>query len=171
MYWTGLCLLLAANGLQAETKILPDLDGRIDTGSGVLIGGQPEPYELVQAEQAGIRHVVNLRGEDEFTAWDQGQLVEQLGLRYHRIPIAGGQDLDRDAVETFDRVLAEVGDEPALLHCASGNRVGALYALRAAWIQGKDDEESLRIGRAHGLTGLEETVRERLEQGPGTDNN
>jgi hypothetical protein len=52
------------------------------------------------------------------------------------------------------------------VHCASSNRVGAMAALRAAWIDGRPTEEALQIGRAWGLKSLEPTVRARLEAGP-----
>ena len=57
-------------------------------------------------------------------------------------------------MQTLDRLLAQAEGERTLLHCASGNRVGALMALRAAWLHGASDEEALAIGRAHGLASL-----------------
>src|SRR5690606_38327465 len=51
---------------------------------------------------------------------------------------------------------------PALVHCASGNRVGALAALRAAWLQGADEEAAIAEGRRWGLRSLETEVRSSL---------
>lgn len=127
-----------------------------------LITGQPQPHELVEIARSGARHVVNARDIGEFDAWDEAELVDTLGMRYHRVPIGGPEDLDREAVEAFDRILAEIGAEPTLMHCASGNRIGALFALRAAWIQGENAQTAIEIGKAHGLTRLEETVREKV---------
>ncbi len=162
-----LLLILVAPPIQAESGVLPELDGRIDTGNELIIGGQPEPHELVEARQSGIRHLVNLRGEGEFTDWDQARLADQLDFETHRIPIGSEDDLDLAAVEKFDRIVKEIGDEPALMHCASGNRVGALFALREAWIKGADPETAIETGRDHGLTGLEDRVRQLIEDKPG----
>lgn len=140
----------------------PGIDGAHNPDAGRLITGQPAPHDLVQIQQAGVRHVVNARDIGEFDAWDEAELVNVLGMQYHRVPIGSPGDLDREAVEEFDRILAEIGDDPALLHCASGNRIGALYALRAAWIKGEDAESALEIGQTHGLTSLESAVREKL---------
>ena len=49
-----------------------------------------------------------------------------------------------------------------LLHCGSGNRVGALLALKAFWLDGGSAEEALEVGLAGGVTRLEPTVRELL---------
>lgn len=165
---TGLVALLLALGACAvaqATDHWPAIDDAITPATNRMISGQPTPAELVAAERAGVRHVVNARDIGEFEAWDQGALLEELGMHYHRVPIGNPSDLDREAVEAFDRILADIGEEPALLHCASGNRIGALYALRAGWVEGKDPETAIEIGKAHGLTRLEAAVREKLDGG------
>ena len=45
------------------------------------------------------------------------------------------------------------------MHCASGNRVGAFFALKAFKYDGKSADESLKIGKAAGLTSLEGKVK------------
>lgn len=140
----------------------PDIEGAMQPRPESLVVGQPQPHELVALERAGVRHVVNARTEGELEAWDEARLLDELGVEYHHIPIAGADDLDPEAVRRFDEILGEIGDEPVLLHCSSGNRIGALFALRAAWIDGKDSETAIEIGRAHGLTRLEEAVCEKL---------
>ncbi len=54
-------------------------------------------------------------------------------------------------------------DGPVLVHCGSGNRVGALLALSKSQ-SGADDEAALAYGRAAGMTGLESVVRSRLAE-------
>jgi rhodanese-related sulfurtransferase len=56
-------------------------------------------------------------------------------------------------------MLAEAKDGKVLLHCASGNRVGAMLALRARWLQGKSADEAMAIGKASGMTGLAADVK------------
>lgn len=166
--WIGvvtLMLILVAGAQAGDAVRWPPIEGAHTPQANRMISRQPTPAELVAAERAGVRHVVNARDIGEFEAWNQGALVDELGMRYHRVPIGEPADLDREAVEAFDRILADIGDEPALLHCASGNRIGALYALRAGWLQGKDTETAIGIGKAHGLTRLEAAVREKLEGG------
>ena len=49
-----------------------------------------------------------------------------------------------------------------LLHCASGNRVGALLALMAYHEEGVSRRQALDVGRAAGLGALESEVDQRL---------
>lgn len=156
-------LLLSVCANAQQSVHWPDIEGAHTPQPNRMIAGQPTPAELVAAERAGVRHVLNARDIGEFEAWDEAALVNALGMTYHRVPIGSADDLDREAVNTFDRILAEIGNEPAFLHCASGNRIGALYALRAAWIQDEDAEHAIEIGKSHGLTSLEKAVRKKLD--------
>lgn len=158
------CALVSTSSGAQDTVSWPDIDGAMTPSPDRMVSRQPTPAELVAAQRGGVRHVVNARDIGEFDAWDEAELVEALGMTYHRVPIGSPADLDRDAVEAFDRILAEIGDDPALLHCASGNRIGALYALRAGWLLGEDTEAAVETGKAHGLTGLEAAVRDKLTE-------
>ncbi|MER2176978.1 MAG: hypothetical protein ABS955_04680, partial [Stenotrophomonas maltophilia] len=59
-------------------------------------------------------------------------------------------------------VLAQ-SQGPVLLHCASGNRAGALLALLQAR-EGASVDDALTFGRAAGMTSLEAPTRVLLEQ-------
>lgn len=129
----------------------------------VLTGGQPGRAELEQAREAGYRTVVNLRPSGEFHDFDEREVVRDLGMEYVNIPVGSAEGLTPDKVQSLQRVLADSTARPVLVHCASGNRVGALFALWAAQIQGADTEAAIAFGRKAGLTGLEADVRKQLE--------
>lgn len=130
---------------------------------GVLTGGQPTPEQLEEMKQAGYQIIVNLRPAAEIgDDWDEAKAVGSLGMTYVSIPVAGGAGLTDEAVERLHEIVDEPGNRPLVVHCASGNRVGALFALVAARKQGKSVQEAIEIGRQAGLTGLEDEVRERL---------
>lgn len=140
------------------------LDDGLRASDTVLVGGQPTEAVLREAAAAGIEVVVNMRGVNEDPGFDEEALAAELGLTYLRVPIAGPQDLSPESVMLFDAVLKQVGDRPSLMHCASGNRVGAMYALHASRYDDLEPEAAIEIGKAHGLKGLEGAVREKLEQ-------
>jgi uncharacterized protein (TIGR01244 family) len=165
--WTLILALLAllAGVAAASGAEFPEIPHKVQPSEQFLIGGQPDEAALRQAAEAGIEVVVNLRGPTESTDFDQSQLVAELGMTYVRLPISGANDLTPENVRAFGGFLEAIGDRPALLHCASGNRVGALFALHAGLNEGMDTEAALELGREHGMTGLEETVRKQLEDG------
>ncbi|WP_211226250.1 beta-lactamase hydrolase domain-containing protein [Solimonas flava] len=129
------------------------------------ISGQPAPAQFEQLPASGIRRVINLRPAGETPDFDEAGAAQRLGIAYRNLPIAGAGDLTLGNVRALDALLAEAPDTPTLLHCASGNRVGALMGLRAAWLQGRPLNDALAIGRAHGLASLETVVAQLLARG------
>lgn len=129
--------------------------------AGIHSGGRITADDVPALRAAGIRHVINLAPAAETPDFDEASAVRAAGMRYDTLPIAGAGDLDREAVLAFDRLL-QAAQGPTLVHCASGNRVGALVALRAAWLQGADDDAAVAEGRRWGLRGLEDEVRGRM---------
>jgi uncharacterized protein (TIGR01244 family) len=163
-----LLVLLAAStvgaaGAEAPADALSQLPAHIAVDSRFHVSAQPSADAFMKLPAAGVRTVINLRPAGEAPGLDEKSLVEKAGMKYRALPIAGAADLTRDNVATFDRMLAEEGEGKVLMHCASGNRVGAMMALRARWVQGKSAEEALAIGRSSGLKGLEVDVNTLLQ--------
>jgi uncharacterized protein (TIGR01244 family) len=132
----------------------------------VVCSGQPDAPGLESARAAGIRYVINLRPKAEEPSFDTEAAVRALGMSYLALPIAGATDFTQANIKAFDALLQRIGAEPVLIHCASGNRVGALMALRARWIEGKPVDEAMSIGTRSGLTKMSEVVRPLLEVAP-----
>jgi len=130
---------------------------------GVLTGGQPTEEQLAEMADAGYRTLVNLRtsGENEISD-REAELAETLGLRYVQLPVAGAEGLTEDNARELSKLLGDESAYPMVVHCGSGNRVGALFALEAFHVHGEDPETALRIGKEAGLTRLEPVVREKL---------
>ena len=161
----ALTLAAAGEGPAATTAAAPQLpiENARAPLPGLLSTAQPTPEQVELASRAGYRTVINLRTPEESGFEWERETVERLGMRYVNIPVAGVSGLTREVVERFDAELRKgLADGPVLLHCASGNRNGALLALRAAWIEGVAPEQALRLGIDAGLTRLEGATRERL---------
>jgi uncharacterized protein (TIGR01244 family) len=130
------------------------------------VSGQPSAEAIAQLKSAGITTVIDLRPDQETPDLDEKSVVEKTGLKYLSLPIAGSADLTHENVALFDQLLKDSASEDVLIHCASGNRVGAMLALQARWIQGRSAEESLAIGKAAGMTGLTADVQKLVETVP-----
>lgn len=123
--------------------------------------GQPDEALLSAAKAAGYVAVIDLRTAAEERGMDEVAAVESLGMSYHLIEVAGARGVTYENAKALDDVMAGI-DGPVLLHCRTGNRVGALLALRAG-MDGASVEEALALGRAAGLGSLEAAVQERLQ--------
>ncbi len=126
------------------------------------MGGQPSLECLEAVRAAGYHTVVNLRPAGEFEDFDEARVVRDLGIDYVHIPVIGVDSLSTEAVASLDAVLADQRRRPVLIHCASGNRVGALIAIHACRKRGLGAAEALACGEAAGLTALRDAVREKL---------
>ncbi len=130
---------------------------------GLHAGGQPTPDDLARLRAIGVRSVINLRAPGEDCAFDEAAEAARLQLAYDALPVGGADDLTPRAVERFGALLdAARARGDVLVHCASGNRVGALVALHAA-ARGAPPADALALGRAAGLAALEPVVAHRLE--------
>ena len=128
---------------------------------GIATAGQPSAEALQVFADSGFRAVIDLRNPGEDRGFDEAAVVEQLGMRYVSLPIDGSAEVNMESAAALNALLAEL-DEPVLLHCGSGNRVGALLALGYV-LNGSDPETAIAKGRSAGMTRLEGHVRELLE--------
>ena len=118
--------------------------------------GQPSPEQLDAAKAAGLQSIVNLCPTGE-CGWDEQAKVEALGLPYVQIPVAAASDLSPDNAAILAQAISEL-PKPVLVHCASSNRVGALFALKAHLIDEAAPADALDYGRKAGLKGLEGVI-------------
>lgn len=128
---------------------------------GLFTGGQPSPTDWAALKAQGVAMVVNLRSGEEMAGRNEAAEVAAAGMAYVGIPVPGEDAIDADNARRLWTLL-KVSDAPVFVHCASGNRTGALLALGAAQAGGMSPEAALEFGRRAGLTGLEPVVRERL---------
>ena len=165
------CFLALAAGIAAANET-PDAITKLSTeqmskdpgvlpGSGIVTSGQPDEAAFRNIAGAGYSTVIDMRAADEDRGLEEQRIVEALGMTYLLFPIAGKQDVSFEKAAALNEILGGL-DGPVLVHCKSGNRVGALFALRAK-NNGASSEEALAIGKAAGMTRLEKLVQERLE--------
>ena len=150
-----LALLVAA--LAAAAPLLAGIPVAVDPAEipnyqvirpGLAFGGQPAPGTLKRLGDMGFRTVVNLRTEQEGAA-EEGYVVRALGLDYVWVPVTPGT-FSVDDVEAVERVLDDPDAGPVLLHCASSNRVAAVWAV-VQTRDGRTLEEAEAASRAAGL--------------------
>jgi uncharacterized protein (TIGR01244 family) len=133
-----------------------DLMNRAEPLPDVITSGQPDQESIGELADAGYVAVIDLRGVNEERGFDEQAVVESTGMSYISLPVAGAAGVSYENASLLDDILSDVRG-PVLLHCASGNRVGALLALRAH-MRGAGSEEALELGAAAGLSSLSEAV-------------
>ncbi len=169
-----LCLALTTGAVAEEVNpdqapsVLVDVAevaarGTVAAVGGISSAGQPDRQALKVFADSGYVAVIDMRGADEDRGMeDEPGVVEDLGLEYVTFPLTSEEEINFDTAEKLDKLLRGF-DGPVLVHCGSGNRVGAVLALRES-LKGASDEEALAFGKDAGLTRLEPVVRKRLSE-------
>ena len=128
----------------------------------ITSSGQPDAKAFAIVADSGYVAVIDMRGPNENRGLDEKAVVEALGLEYIEFPLVGREAISFENAQRLDKLLTDI-DGPVLLHCGSGERVGAILALRHS-LQGADDAAALEYGRDAGLNSLEPLVVDRLGQ-------
>jgi uncharacterized protein (TIGR01244 family) len=125
----------------------------------VATAGQPSDEAWADIREAGFKAVLNLRTEQEGSLEERAK-VEAAGLEYFNIPI-GSDGIHESQVELFSKILGDSTKRPLLIHCASSNRVGAMWFIHEVLGEGKDESSALEEARKAGLkSSLEPAARE-----------
>lgn len=162
------CTPAATEPRGAELPGAPDTDARAQAlgilnlarpAPGLLTAGQLDEAQFLALVELGYATLINLRPADEAgTGWEEA-LAEARGIDFRRLPVAGAAGVTRENAQRLATELETASADGVVIYCASGNRVGALLALKAHHLDGLDVEAALAFGRAAGMTRLEPKVR------------
>ena len=146
----------------------------------IFLAGQPAKDDLAKWKARGVRTVINLRMPDE-TDWDERAAVEALGMKYISVPFGGPDTLTVKKMHSALRALrtGRFSDQSngdalekrkhnakVLLHCASSNRVGAIWYAHRILHEGLEPKAALQEAKAAGLRtmGYLEPVEKYIER-------
>lgn len=153
-----ICLALAAP-LAAQTKQeFPGVSNFTRVDATVACGGAAEVSALDALKKDGFKTVINLRMASEPGAnIEQNQAkAKELRLNYVHIPFSGASP-DPKVIDTFLATIADKANQPVFIHCASANRVGAVWLAKRVLQDKYSIEKATQEAKAIGLSnpGLE----------------
>src|SRR6266566_7565411 len=122
---------------------------------GIVTGGQPASEHLAALKRAGCAVVIDIREAMEPRPFKTPDAVLQAGLEYRHIPVGHGPVSDATFGRLVDAVRELAGRRPALLHCSSGNRVGAGLIPYFMLEQGLEEQEAVAQAMRVGLRSAE----------------
>jgi uncharacterized protein (TIGR01244 family) len=144
--------------------MIPRVPGFRTPRPDLVTGGQPDAADWGRLRNAGVTRVVNLRMPEEMAGRDAAAEARAVGLDYITMPVDGAAGVTPEAADALWATLDDADGGLTLVHCASGNRVGALLALGAVRAGTLPPDEALVLGRAAGLGSLESHVRDIIER-------
>jgi uncharacterized protein (TIGR01244 family) len=150
----AILMLLAAGAATwaAEAVLPPQVDPSLIANyrlvePALATAGAPSAEGLRQLPTLGVRTVINLMTPAE-GADAEKEVVEAQGLRYVSVPISIETFRQQD-VDAVAAVLDDPAARPVLIHCSSGNRVGAVWTVwrvQRGLPYGAAEEEGRLIG-------------------------
>lgn len=143
----------------AELPRFVDLMNFRILGPGVAGSGQPSVAAFPELAARGYSAVINLRQPGEPMPPDERERAEAAGLRYFSIPMRI-LDFGIEEAGALEQALAEAPPGSVLIHCASGQRVAALWGMYRGLREGLEPEEAVAAARAAGLH--KEALAERI---------
>ena len=132
--------------------------------SEVLSTGQPSADQLRVMANSGVRHIISLRPQAEDTGFNEQAVVESLGMTFARIPVSVAEGgINAENAQSLQSLLDQYSGEGVAVHCATGNRVGALISV-AEFTDGSNIDSAISEGTRWGMTSerLQGIVRESL---------
>ena len=115
----------------------------------IACGGATEPSAMAALAAEGFKTVINIRLASEPGVADEEAVVTKAGLTYLHVPMDPLAPTAAIADHIL-RLLADTSLQPIYIHCASANRVGAMWALKRVvhddWARERAIEEGKAIG-------------------------
>jgi ubiquinone/menaquinone biosynthesis C-methylase UbiE/protein tyrosine phosphatase (PTP) superfamily phosphohydrolase (DUF442 family) len=147
------CSLCLQSNLYAQAQVTP---GELGSTKVVrkfekwLFASQPSESDLAAAKAEGVERVITLRNPQELN-WDEAQAVKQLEMEFSQLPIDFPEGLTPAKLNEVCIALEDAEGKPALLHCGSAVRVGAVWMAYRATRQEIPLEQAQAEAAAIGL--------------------
>lgn len=144
-------LSVAAAAAQVQKGDVPGVTNFSRVDATVGCGGATQPAAMAELKKHGFASVINLRLASERGAEVDASREAALaaGLKYIHLPFNASSP-DPALVDGFLAAVADRSNQPVYIHCASANRVGAVWmikrTLQDGWPVEKAQEEAEAIG-------------------------
>jgi uncharacterized protein (TIGR01244 family) len=139
---------------QQPTKAtLPGATNVTRVDAAVMCGGATTNEAFPELKRQGFASVINLRRESEPGADVAASRAAAIGagLKYVHVPVDPAKP-DEAAVKAFLAAISEPANQPMYIHCASANRVGAMWLIKRVLLDGWDVDRATAEATAIGLT-------------------
>jgi uncharacterized protein (TIGR01244 family) len=116
---------------------------------GVATGGQPSADHAKALAKAGFTTVLDLRTADEDRGYNEAAAMKAAKLAYELLPVTPAT-LDDATFDRFRELMQKTGGKGVFVHCASGNRVGAVMVPWLVLDRGWPLEQAVTSAKAGG---------------------
>jgi uncharacterized protein (TIGR01244 family) len=137
--------------LQAQRESAPaGVTNYTRVDATVACAGATPVQALPELKKNGFASVINFRMPQEQGAnIDEAKATAaQVGLKYIHLP---HQTPTAEIAEAFLKAVADPANQPVFVHCASANRVGAMWFIKRVKLDGWDTDRAMQEAETIGL--------------------
>ena len=152
----ALALVTIAPSLQAQNVTKETLAGvtnfaRLDTT--IACAGATTPTAVAGLKQMGYASIINLREATEAGADIDAEAAaaKTAGITFIHLPFNGAKP-DPAVADNFVKAVTDAKNQPAFVHCASGNRAAAMWMIKRMVVDKWDADRAGTEAAALGLT-------------------
>lgn len=147
-------VFVAGVSAQVKKETLPGVTNYAHVETTVACAGAITPESVAGIKQLGYKSVINLREASEPGANIEAEqaAAKAAGINFVHIPMNGANP-DPAIVDPFLKAVTDPANTPAFIHCASGNRASALWAIKRVKVDRWDVDKALAEATELGLRG------------------
>jgi len=150
---SGLPALAQSRGVPFGDKVTEVIFNYNRTTPQFATSGVIREGGVAELKRQGLKPVLELRTRMEGTAREK-RAVEAAGMQYYNIEISRAP-INNAQIARFAKLVENKSNHPILVHCASANRVGAMWTLYRI-SKGVPAKLAIEEGRTVGLAPMRE---------------
>jgi uncharacterized protein (TIGR01244 family) len=142
-----------ASAQQVTKQAVPGVTNFARLETTIACGGATTPEAVPELKKMGYVSIVNMRLANETGANVEGEAAaaKAANIRYFHIPFSGAAP-DPAVADQFLATITAPENNPAYIHCASGNRVSAMWMIKRMVVDHWDADKAYAEANALGLT-------------------
>ena len=136
-------ILLSAAQAQVTKDTVPGITNLARVETTVACAGAVTPSAVAEIKKMGFTAIINLRVPTEQGADIDGEAAaaKTAGINFFNIPFNNASP-DPAVVDRFLQTITQKGNQPAFIHCASGNRAAAMWFVKRVLVDKWDIERA-----------------------------
>ena len=146
-------MCVASAQAQVKKEQVPGITNFARVETTVACSGAIKPESVAGIKKMGFAAIINLRQANEAGANIEAEeaAAKEAGINFIHIPMNGAMP-DPAVFDKFLKVIAEPDNNPAFIHCATGNRAAAVWLVKRVLIDKWDNDRASEEAAELGLT-------------------
>jgi uncharacterized protein (TIGR01244 family) len=146
-------LLTVVTRGQVTKETVPGITNFARVETTIACAGATTPASMAEVKRLGFASVINLRQASEAGAnvEEETAAAKAAGLNYVHLPFNAASP-DPMVVDQFLKAVTTPANQPAFVHCASGNRAAAFWMIKRMTVDNWDADRAGTEAAALGLS-------------------